>query len=92
MGVVFGCLQCDLVKNSRAQRAITVDNCIRGTPVEKLQRISIRIPSDSLRCLETLSSISTAIINLDRFEFPNILSFRMVLLSFQAVKNAGPQF
>ena len=79
------------VNNSRAQLA-AVDNCIRGTPVEKLQRISIRIPKDSLRCLEALSSISTAIINLDRFEFPNILSFRMVLLSFQAVKNAGPQF
>ena len=91
MGVGYACLQCDLVKNSRAQLAMTaVDNCIRGTPVEKLQRISIRIPKDSLRCLETLSSISTAIINLDRF--PNILSFRMVLLSFQAMKNAGPQF
>ena len=89
MGVGYACLQCDLVKNSRAQLA-AVDNCIRGTPVEKLQRISIRIPKDSLRCLETLSSISTAIINLDRF--PNMLSFRMVLLSFEAMKNAGPQF
>ena len=62
--------------------------------VETLQRSSSRIPQDALRCLETLSSILSiwqlAIINVHRLT--NILTFWLVLHSFQGMKNAEPQF
>ena len=70
-------------------RAMTVNNWSRGNIAEKFFQ-------DSAGCLAVLGNIvqyfenMTAIINLHRLT--NILTFRLVLHSFQAMKNAEPQF